>query len=115
NGKAVAVRTAEGDEYHAKHTVVASTGPDQLYLSLLADEQISPDIRGQAKRYRYGRGCVQIHLALSEAPKWPDPRFARVGQPHLTDGLDGFTQAIEQGFADLLPAKPTFTVDCSTN
>ncbi|MFC5471266.1 phytoene desaturase family protein [Cohnella suwonensis] len=115
NGKAVAVRTAEGEEYHAKHAVVASTGPDQLYLSLLADAQVSSDIRGQAKRYRYGRGCVQIHLALREAPKWPDPRFTKVGQPHLTDGLDGFTQAIAQGMADLLPAKPTFTVDCSTN
>ncbi len=115
NGKAVAVRTAEGEEYHAKHAVVASTGPDQLYLSLLADEQVSPVLRAQAERFRYGRGCIQIHLALSEAPKWPDPRFANVGQPHLTDGLDGFTQAIAQGMADLLPAKPTFTVDCSTN
>ncbi|MCK9857468.1 NAD(P)/FAD-dependent oxidoreductase [Paenibacillus sp. ATY16] len=115
DGKAVAVQTAEGEKYHAKHAVVASTVPDQLYLSLLADTQVSPDIRSQAKRFRYGRGCVQIHLALSEAPKWPDSRFARVGQPHLTDGLDGFTQAIAQGMADLLPAKPTFTVDCSTN
>ena len=25
------------------------------------------------------------------------------------------TEAIAQGMADLLPAKPTFTVDCSTN
>ncbi|NBD26321.1 phytoene desaturase family protein [Paenibacillus glycinis] len=115
HGKAVGVRTAEGEEYRAKHAVVASTGPDQLYLSLLADTQVSSEIRGQAKRFRYGRGCVQIHLALSEAPKWPDARFARVGQPHLTDGLDGFTQAIAQGMADLLPAKPTFTVDCPTN
>ena len=38
-----------------------------------------------------------------------------MGQPHLTDGLDGFTLAIAQGTTDLLPAKPTFTVDCSTN
>ena len=58
---------------------------------------------------------MQIHLALSEPPQWPDERFNRVGQPHLTDGLDGFTLAIAEGMADLLPAKPTFTVDCSTN
>ncbi|MBM7568138.1 phytoene desaturase family protein [Paenibacillus sacheonensis] len=115
NGKAVAVRTAQDEEYRAKHAIVASTGPDQLYLSLLADAPVSSDIRSQAKRYRYGRGCFQVHLALKEAPKWPDPRFAGVGQPHLTDGLDGFTLAIAQGMADLLPAKPTFTVDCSTN
>ncbi|WP_127529487.1 phytoene desaturase family protein [Paenibacillus kobensis] len=115
NGKAVAVRTAGGEQYEAKHAVIASTGPDQLYLSLLAEAEVSPVIRGQAQRFRYGRGCVQIHLALREAPQWPDARFNRIGQPHLTDGLDGFTQAIAQGMADLLPAKPTFTVDCPTN
>jgi len=115
NGRAVGVRTSDGVEYHAKQAVVASTGPDQLYLSLLADAEVSPPLRSQAKQFRYGRGCVQIHLALSEPPRWPDARFNKVGQPHLTDGLDGFTQAIAQGMADLLPAKPTFTVDCSTN
>ncbi len=115
NGRAVGVRTSKGDEYRAKQAVVASTSPDRLYLSLLADAEISPPLLEQAKRFRYGRGCVQIHLALSEPPQWPDARFAKVGQPHLTDGLDGFTQAIAQGMADLLPAKPTFTVDCSTN
>jgi phytoene dehydrogenase-like protein len=94
---------------------VASTGPDQLYLSLLADEEVSPSLLTQAKRFRYGRGCVQIHLALNEPPRWPDARFAKVGQPHLTDGLNGFTQAIAQGMSDLLSAIPTFTVDCASN
>lgn len=115
NGRAIGVRTAKGKKYLAKQAVVASTTPDQLYLSLLADSDISPTLRAQAKEYRYGRGCVQIHLALNEPPRWPDARFNRVGQPHLTDGLDGYTLAIAQGMADLLPAKPTFTVDCSTN
>lgn len=115
HGLAVGVQTSDGEQYHAKQAVVASTGPDQLYLSLLADAEVSPSLITQAKKFRYGRGCVQIHLALSEPPRWPDARFAKVGQPHLTDGLDGFTQAIAQGMSDLLPVKPTFTVDCSTN
>ncbi|MZQ86554.1 FAD-dependent oxidoreductase [Paenibacillus sp. 5J-6] len=115
NGRAVGVRTAEGRTYIAKQAVVASTTPDQLYLSLLDESDAPLALRTQAKQFRYGRGCVQIHLALSEPPRWPDARFDRVGQPHLTDGLDGFTLAIAQGMADLLPANPTFTVDCSTN
>ncbi|QHW34820.1 NAD(P)/FAD-dependent oxidoreductase [Paenibacillus rhizovicinus] len=115
NDRAVGVRTADGVVYAAKQAVVASTTPDQLYLTLLADSDVPPALRTQAKQFRYGRGCVQIHLALAEPPRWPDARFNRVGQPHLTDGLDGFTLAIAQGTADLLPAKPTFTVDCPTN
>jgi phytoene dehydrogenase-like protein len=114
-GRAVGVKTSDGRKFHAKEAVVASTTPDQLYLKLLADTDVSPPLKKQAEYFRYGRGCVQIHLALSEPPKWLDERFHRVGQPHLTDGLDGFTLAIAQGMADLLPAKPTFTVDCATN
>lgn len=115
DGRAVGVRTTNGEKFKAEHSVVASTTPDQLYLSLLKNTEVSPILKNQAKGFRYGRGCVQIHLALSEPPKWRDDRFNRVGQPHLTDGLDGFTLAIAQGMADLLPEKPTFTVDCSTN
>lgn len=115
NGRAVGVRTADGEQYRATDSVVASTNPDQLYLKLLADADVTPLLRTQAENYRYGRGCVQIQLALSEAPKWKDERFNRVGQPHLTDSLDGFTMAIAQGMNGLLPEKPTFTVDCSTN
>ena len=115
NKRAVGVRTEDGEEFHAKQAIIASTSPDQLYLTLLSEENVSSPLIEQAKQFRYGRGCVQIHLALSEPPRWPDARFDKIGQPHLTDGLDGFTQAIAQGMAGLLPAKPTFTVDCSTN
>lgn len=115
DGRAVGVRTADGGKFQAVHSLVACTTPDQLYLSLLKNSEVSPLIRTQAKQYRYGRGCVQIHLALSEPPQWSDDRFSRVGQPHLTAGLDSFTLAIAQGMAGLLPENPTFTVDCSTN
>lgn len=115
HGRAAGVYTAGGEEFRARRAVVASTNPDQLYLTLLGEGDTSPAIRQQAARYRYGRGCVQIHLALSEPPHWPDERFKQVGQPHLTNGLDGCTLAIAQGMAGLLPAEPTFTVDCPTN
>ncbi|GHO84915.1 phytoene desaturase family protein [Dictyobacter formicarum] len=114
-GRASKVRTSNHEEFQARQAIVASTNPDQLYLSLLAESDVDASLRTQAKQYRYGRGCVQIHLALSEPPRWPDERFNRVGQPHLTDGLNGCTLAIAQSMAGLLPAKPTFTVDYPTN
>jgi phytoene dehydrogenase-like protein len=111
--RAVGVVTTDGHRYAARQAVVASTNADQLYLRLLGDDAPAV-LRSQAARYRYGRGCVQIHLALREPPRWPDPRFARIGQPHLTSGLDDCTLAVAQGIAGLLPAEPTFTVDCPT-
>lgn len=64
----------------------------------------------QARGYRYGRGQVQINLALSEAPAWPDERFTSVGQPFLTDSLDGLALHVTQTMAHALPAKPTVSV-----
>jgi phytoene dehydrogenase-like protein len=113
--RATAVRTADGEEFAARRAVIASVNPDQLYLSLLADADVSPPLRQQAARFRYGRGCVQIQLALSEPPAWPDERFRQVGQPHLSSGLDSCTLAVGQALAGLLPVDPTFTVDCPTD
>jgi len=115
HGRAVGVRTSAAEEFRAKEAVVASVNPDQLYMTLLADADIPASLRKQAQDFRYGRGCVQIHLALSEPPRWPDPRFEHVGQPHLSDGLDGCSLAVAQGMAGLLPIEPTFTVDCPSN
>jgi len=114
-GKAVAVRTSAGDEIAVNRAVVASVNPDQLYLKLLGEAEIDAPIRKQAANYRYGRGCVQIALALSAPPRWPDERFNRIGQPHLSSGLDNCTLACAQGLAGLLPSDPTFTVDCPSN
>ena len=113
HGRATGVVTTDGTRFAARQAVLACTNADQLYLKLLGDD--APDtLRAQATRYRYGRGCVQIQLALREPPRWPDPRFATIGQPHLTSGLDDCALAAAQSMAGLLPADPTFTVDCPT-
>jgi phytoene dehydrogenase-like protein len=114
HGAAVGVRTRTGETYRAKRAVIASTNPDQLYLHLLADADIAAPLKQQAERYRYGRGCVQIHLALSEPPRWQDERFDKVGLIHLTPGLDGCSQHINQALCGLLPADPTISMDVPT-
>src|SRR5205823_9543796 len=105
----------EGDEYGAIRAVVASTNPDQLYLQLLADTDVVPQlVKHQATKYRYGRGCMQIHLALSEPPRWPDERLNNVGQLHITTGLDGVSRAVNEATRGLLPAEPTISFDAPT-
>ena len=113
DGRAVGVRV--GGVEIAARTVVASVNPDQLYLKLLEGADIPAPITRQASRYRYGRGCVQIQLALSEKPRWADERFDRVGQPHLTRGMEAVTLGITQALNGYLPAEPTVSLDCPTN
>jgi phytoene dehydrogenase-like protein len=114
-GRATGVRTAGGDEIRATRAVVASVNPDQLYLRLLADADVPAPLVRQAGRYRYGRGCVQIQLALSRAPRWADERFARVGQPHLTSGMEAVTLGITHALNGYLPVEPTISLDTPTN
>jgi phytoene dehydrogenase-like protein len=114
NGKAVGVKTAQ-HEFHADRAVIASVNPDQLYLRLLADVEVPAVLRREAQNYRYGRGCIQVQLALSEPPQFKDERFDKVGQFHLTGGLDACSLAIAQAMSGLLPTVPTISFDCPTN
>lgn len=112
DGRATGVITADGQRFDARRAVVASVNPDQLYLSLLSDvDGVPATVRRQAARYRYGRGCVQIHLALSGPPRFADERLSRSGQPHLTGGLDAVSRATNEALRGLLPAEPSISLD----
>jgi phytoene dehydrogenase-like protein len=114
DGRAVGVRTAGGEAF-AADTVVASVNPDQMYLTLLADADVPAPLVQRASRYRYGRGCVQIQLALSEAPRFADERLARTGQPHLARSLTDTALHVTQALNGYLPADPAISIDVPTN
>jgi phytoene dehydrogenase-like protein len=86
---------------------------DLLYLRLLADADVPRPLIQQAKRYRYGLGCVQIQLALSNPPDWPDDRLL-AGQPHLLRSMEACALAIAHAKNGDLPSEPTLSVDVPT-
>ena len=64
-----------------------------------------------ARRFRFGRGEMQIHYALSERPRWQgDERLARTAIVHVTPGLDGVSRAVNEADRGLLPAEATIVV-----
>jgi len=110
-GKVAGVRTAQG-EFHARRAVICCVTPQQLYLKML-DRAVVPDwVAANASRFRYGRGDMQIHLALSEPPQWPggDERFLRTAIVHVSDGINGVSRAVNEADRGLLPADPTVVV-----
>jgi phytoene dehydrogenase-like protein len=108
NGRAVGVRTADGDVLTAT-TVVASTTPDHLYGNLLRDVSISGSVRAQASRYSYRRGCFQLNLALSARPNFADPRLDQGGCHNLGRGVDELVRSARQAEAGFLPEHPTLS------
>ena len=111
NNAAIGVRS-KGRLIRGRRAVLCNVTPQQLYLQLL-DGSIVPDwVRASAKGFRYGRSDMQIHLALSEPPRWPgsDPRFLRTAILHVNDAMNGVSRAVNEAERGLLPADPTVVV-----
>jgi len=107
-GRATAVRVADGETIRAERAVVASVTPSQLYGQLLAEGEVPAELTRAAARYRYGRGEMQIHIAMTEPPDWEgDERLARTAIVHVTPGLDGVSRAVNEAERGLLPAEAT--------
>ena len=107
-GRATAVRLGSGETIPATRAVVASVTPTQLYGRLLGAADAPTDVARAAARYRYGRGEMQIHLALREPPEWyGDERLGRTAIVHVSPGLDGVSRAVNEAERGLLPAEAT--------
>jgi phytoene dehydrogenase-like protein len=108
NGRARGVRV-KGSFIEARRAVIGNVTPQQLYLDLL-DAKVAPDwVVANAGRYRYGRADMQVHIALSEPPRWQllDERFYRTAIVHVSNGLDAVSRAVNEAERGLLPADPT--------
>ncbi|MDR2189563.1 MAG: NAD(P)/FAD-dependent oxidoreductase [Azonexus sp.] len=112
-GRAVGVRLSDGREFRANE-VICNVTPTQLYQRLLDPVHVPDEVAAQARRWRYGRGNMQIHLALSAPPEWPDAALARVGYLHLSGGPDAVSRAVNEAERGLLPAEPTICVGQAT-
>ena len=111
DGKATGVRLADGETVTAERAVIANVTPTQLYERLLGDGDVPADVAAKARRYRYGRGEMQIHLALSEPPRWDgDERLGETAIVHVTPGLDGVSRAVNEADRGLLPTEATIVV-----
>ena len=86
-GRAIGVRAGGDSVIRATEAVVANVTPTQLYGRLLVDGVVPEPAKTEAKRFRYGRAEMQIHLALDELPQWRgDPRLAETAIVHVTPG-----------------------------
>lgn len=110
-GRATSVRLVGGETIQAARAVVASVTPAQLYGRLLGEGEADPDVVEAAGRYRFGRGGMQIHIAMDEPPTWyGDERLAETAIVHITPGLDGVSRAVNEAERGLLPAEATIVV-----
>lgn len=109
DGMANGVALADGEVVSARRAVACCVTPSQLYLRLLEDADLPSWVREAARRFRHGRADMQIHMALSEPPRWKDAdeRLSSTAMIHLTPGLDAVSRAVNQAERGLLPCEAT--------
>ena len=116
SGRATGVRLADGREFSATKSVIASTTPQALYQCLLKEEQLPVETTKAADAFRYGRSAIQIHLALSEAPVWKaDASLKDVAIVHVLDGMNSLSESVNAANRGYLPARPTIVVGQPTS
>lgn len=104
-GKAIGVRTSEGEELRARN-VIASTAPGQLYDNLLKAEPLPEP----TKKFRHGRGNFQLHYALDGPVEWEAEGLEDVALIHLADGIDSVSKSSNEAERGMLPETPTICV-----
>jgi phytoene dehydrogenase-like protein len=111
SGRASGVRLASGETIAAGQGVICSMTPDQLYGRLLSEQPRPAEVAAGLKRYRYGKGDMQIHYALNAPPQWKGGAdLGKVALLHVTPGLDAVSRAANEAERGLLPVEPTICV-----
>jgi phytoene dehydrogenase-like protein len=110
-GRAIGVNLSSGETIISGKGVICSVTPAQLYSRLLRESAQPPEIAAALRRYRLGKGDMQIHYALDAPPHWNGgEEIGKVALLHVTPGLDGVSRAANEAERGLLPAEPTICV-----
>jgi phytoene dehydrogenase-like protein len=106
HGRAVGVRTADGDEHGASRAVLAAVDAPQLLVSLVGEEHLPARMREDLRRFQWDNATLKVDWALSGPIPWKDAECGLAGTLHLggpVDALAGYASALASG---LVPARP---------
>ncbi|WKL52358.1 NAD(P)/FAD-dependent oxidoreductase [Pseudomonas kielensis] len=106
--RATGVTLSDGSQFQASESVVCNVTPEKLYGKLI--EYSPKSVRDHANGYRYGRGCMQIHFALSAKPSWLTEELGEVPLVHMTESMEQTCLSVTEANNGLLPSKPTLGI-----
>jgi phytoene dehydrogenase-like protein len=106
DGRAVAVRTAAGDEIDATRAVIADVGAPALYQYLLATDDVPNRVLDDLRRFQYDNGTVKVDWALDGPVPWKVEHASRAGTLHLADGVDHLGFVAAELAAARVPERP---------
>ncbi|MES5820738.1 NAD(P)/FAD-dependent oxidoreductase [Streptomyces sp. RG80] len=105
-GRAVGVRTAEGDAVVARRAVLADVSVPALYGDLLDPEHLPAQLREDLRRFQWDFATFKVDWALDGPVPWQAEQASRAGTVHLADGVDELTRFAAQIAMRQVPDRP---------
>lgn len=106
DGRATAVRTADGSRYGATHAVVANVIATQLYGNLLDPADVPARVHRRMKNFQLDPGTVKVDWALDGPIPWASPPLYSPGTFHIADSQLEMNRALQQVHGGHVPASP---------
>ena len=109
-GRAVAVRTEDGDLVPVGRAVLADVVAPRLFGDLVAPEDLPERVRRGMRRFQLDPGTVKVDWALDGPVPWASPPEAAPGTVHVADSVEQIAEASGQISAGTIPAAPFLLV-----
>jgi phytoene dehydrogenase-like protein len=104
--RAVAVRTAAGERYAARHAVVADVVAPHLYGRLLPQDVLPHRTRTSMQSFEMDPGTVKVDWALDGPIPWRVRPPYDPGTFHVADSVEQMAEALHQVSSQTIPARP---------
>lgn len=105
-GRAVGVRTADGETVPAGRAVLADVSVPALYGGLVDPEHLPAQTLADLKRFQWDFATFKVDWALDGPVPWTSERAGQAGTVHLADGLDELTRFAAQIAMRRIPDRP---------
>lgn len=106
NGRALGVRTEDGEAVRAARAVLADVSAPALYGGLVGWSDLPGSLRADMRRFTWDHATFKVDWALSGPVPWTSPDAARAGTVHLSPGLDAMTDYSGHIATGRVPSEP---------
>jgi phytoene dehydrogenase-like protein len=104
-GRAVGVRTSQGD-FTAAKAVLADVPAPALYGGLVSWSELPARLRDDMQRFQWDYATFKVDWALTKPVPWTSDAARTAGTVHLGDTMDDLTRFSAQLATGHVPAKP---------
>ena len=105
-GRAVAVRLADGTEIDARRAVVADVDAPQLYRELVGIEHLPSRTVNDLRRFQWDSATVKVDWTLDAPIPWTAPAARRAGPVHVAESVNALTDVASALSTGRVPADP---------